>query len=459
MSSTRLGGRRGVARWAAVPALAVILAAMPGSLAAAAGDEGAGVRAPARIAGKGTESTGRRAGKAGGSESGKAAGRPAPKRPSGAAAGKAGGQRAPDRGVQRPARGAQPPARPTTPPGAQRTPRRPENPGGIFRGRSSGPSRPQREGRSSGSLGRGSTPRPDSGDLVRRLRELRSKRQPAPADAPRRLDRDPAVRHDADRGNGATVTPNRRPLGSASIDRFSSRGPGRGGAPQGDVRRGDRDDWRHGDRRGDGHLLGSLVGFLAHGIDCHCNSCKPRRRGWYNGVYCYGPWWYGWPASSITYYGGTTIEVVESLQQCPWTMAAAWDLLAEYRDEAYEAFGCLAEAMPRDGLAAIGLSLSAALLDRHEEAYAAMRRAIRLDPEAANFLPHDDRIQPLLTEAANHYEQQARISYGDLDALFMAAALRYMLGEQGAAYYAIDAAITLGDTDTAALQLKAMIME
>ena len=228
------------------------------------------------------------------------------------------------------------------------------------------------------------------------------------------------------------VSPIERPLGDASFD---------GGY--------------HG-----GHGLGSVFHLLFHGFSCQCSSCTTHTRIYvdhgsgYEHGYGYDSW-YSWLPTSITYYDGAHGESL--VEPCPWTLAAAWDLLARGRDEAYDAFICLHQDMADEGSAAIGLSLSAALLGLHDEAYAAMREAARIDPEALRYIAADDRIRALIREGAHVYEDLARQAYGDIDALFMVAALRIALGEDVRAGYALDAGSSLGDTDAAVVNLRALI--
>ena len=49
------------------------------------------------------------------------------------------------------------------------------------------------------------------------------------------------------------------------------------------------------------------------------------------------------------------------------------------------------------------------------------------------------------------------VEYGDFDALFMVAALKYLTFQESAARYAIDVAITIGDDSPSALNLKNLI--
>ena len=143
---------------------------------------------------------------------------------------------------------------------------------------------------------------------------------------------------------------------------------------------------------------------------------------------------------------------------CPGTVADAWELLVGGSSgAALEAFDCLAGLLPDDGLPLIGYALAASQRDEHEDAIAVMREALRVDPESLRFVPDDERLRGQLMQLVEHYEYRARHQYGDVDALFMVAALWYLLNQEQTAYYAIDVAVTLGDGDASTLNLKSMI--
>ena len=143
---------------------------------------------------------------------------------------------------------------------------------------------------------------------------------------------------------------------------------------------------------------------------------------------------------------------------CPANLGDAWSFLAEGQvDEAYDAFDCLREALPEDGLPRVGFAISAALVAEHEAAVEAMRDALRVDPESLHYVPGDERLQVQFREMADLYQYQARRAYGDVDALFMVAVLSYLLDEPTGAHYAIDVGINLGDDDPSAHALRSMI--
>lgn len=203
-----------------------------------------------------------------------------------------------------------------------------------------------------------------------------------------------------------------------------------------------------------------------YGSALYTKYCAPFYRPWhhrhhYRAWYHYWPWYlhYGltWPTYITQYHSWYGVASYEP-QPCWATLAEAWELLAERRAAAaHDAFDCLSQALPNDGLPMIGFALSAAQLDLPEIAVETMREAMRVDPEALHYVPDDDRLAQEVSDRVQYYEDRARHTYGDVDALFMVAALRYMLGELPAADYALDVAITLGDVEVSTFKLKAII--
>ncbi len=120
-------------------------------------------------------------------------------------------------------------------------------------------------------------------------------------------------------------------------------------------------------------------------------------------------------------------------------------------------FSELVYALPYEGAPRIGYAITTGLLDRDSAAVDAMRRALIDDPEAVRWVPDDPQMREQILILLDVYVDRAREDFGDIDALFMVAALRFMLGETADAYFAIDTAIINGDEDASAFNLKAMI--
>lgn len=164
------------------------------------------------------------------------------------------------------------------------------------------------------------------------------------------------------------------------------------------------------------------------------------------------------PTYNITYTNTPYVTEGYGPLPCTTSVAEAWTLLADgLTAAAYEAFECLAMTVPADGSLLVGLALSAAFAGEHDLAVTALRAAMRNDPVSLLDVPVSDPIDALLAAAADHYDARARGSYGDADALFMVAALRYLLGQDHAAHYAIEVAVTVGDDDDSTGNLKGLI--
>jgi hypothetical protein len=145
-------------------------------------------------------------------------------------------------------------------------------------------------------------------------------------------------------------------------------------------------------------------------------------------------------------------------EPCELSGIEAWALLAEGAVvRAHDTFDCLARITPDDALPKIGLAIAAGLHDEHGEAVHTMRDALRQDPVSLLDVPAGSRLDEQLHALAEHYDEQARRQYGNVDALFMVATLRYLLGDDSAAHYAIDVGINLGDNDESAHILQSLI--
>jgi hypothetical protein len=147
---------------------------------------------------------------------------------------------------------------------------------------------------------------------------------------------------------------------------------------------------------------------------------------------------------------------------CSATPSEAWTLLAGGDSAgAYQAFACLADAVPDDGFRLFGLALSAGMQERHDEAVAAARKAVRTDPESLRYVQvqGDRQLEAVFASLLAHYEHRAVSVYGDLDAIFMVAVLRFFRGELAAARYAVDVGTTLGDDEAIMRFLRHLIAE
>ena len=135
-----------------------------------------------------------------------------------------------------------------------------------------------------------------------------------------------------------------------------------------------------------------------------------------------------------------------------------WDLLvAGNAREARRVFDRGRNVHPNDGLANIGYAIAAGLLSRYDDATASMRIALRNDPESLNEVPDNAKIEQGVRQLLDYYVDRIKSAPGDVDALFMSAALRFLVDDEALAYFAADRAIEKGDKDVSVLNLKRLI--
>lgn len=125
--------------------------------------------------------------------------------------------------------------------------------------------------------------------------------------------------------------------------------------------------------------------------------------------------------------------------------------------EARRAFDREIVNSPGDGLPQIGYALAAGAMERYDDAIAAIRKAVREDPDSFREVPHDGRIADQIRGLLTHYRNVTREKPDDVNALFMSAALRYMMGEDALGYFAISKGIAAGDKDESAEILRAAL--
>ncbi len=190
----------------------------------------------------------------------------------------------------------------------------------------------------------------------------------------------------------------------------------------------------------------------------------------------YSSYWWLWPTTyvgrydywspyeTLSSYSSTlsplSLSPATAAPGCSATPSEAWILL--YNGDSassLEAFTCLADVDPNDGLRLLGLALSAGMQGRHDDTVSAARRAVRVDPQSLSYIQGDRQLDAVFTSLLEHYEHRAIHVYGDLDALYMVAMLRYFRNELAAARYTVDIDLTLGDTDDSSRLLRRFIAE
>jgi hypothetical protein len=179
------------------------------------------------------------------------------------------------------------------------------------------------------------------------------------------------------------------------------------------------------------------------------------RHGYYDWSAPRNDWYVSYRVSAPVYYvAATPSEPALPNIDDAWSVLRSGDLEA-----ARSMFSDLVYALPYEGEARIGYALASGLLYRDSAAVSAMRRALRDEPSALRGVPQDPVLREHFRSLLEFYADRARRNFGDLDALFMVAALRYLLDEPSVAYFAADAAIRSGDDDQATANLKRLIEE
>jgi len=125
--------------------------------------------------------------------------------------------------------------------------------------------------------------------------------------------------------------------------------------------------------------------------------------------------------------------------------------------DAATAFAQEAERYPKRGLPRIGCAVAKAQFGEDAGAVFAMRHAVKHDATSLNQLPLDQPLRDKLGRMIARYRDKSQYTCSPTDALFMAAASHYMLGEFANADSAVRAGIEAGDADEATRVLQRMI--
>ncbi|MCZ6572818.1 MAG: hypothetical protein O7C98_06575 [Planctomycetota bacterium] len=138
------------------------------------------------------------------------------------------------------------------------------------------------------------------------------------------------------------------------------------------------------------------------------------------------------------------------------TNGAGWSLLREgkYAD-AVRAFSNLAAKHPKDGAFKLGFALAAAHTHRERGAWA-MRRALRIHPNALHYLELDEKLKYQVHGLVDTYGA-ALDELERPDEAFMVAALQYLLQDRKAAHKAAVRAARDGDQDQSLTNLNKLI--
>jgi len=153
----------------------------------------------------------------------------------------------------------------------------------------------------------------------------------------------------------------------------------------------------------------------------------------------------------VVYTPGSTAEYGPDL-------TVGWEHLATGRDEqALQYFSNRVQRWGDSADAKVGYALAAAQQNDPTRAVWSMRRAFRIDDGSLGYLPLDSRLYSLVELHESRFVFEAERSTGreQRDALFMVAALRFILHDMPGALDAATEAQRLGDHDTSVRTLIA----
>jgi hypothetical protein len=136
-----------------------------------------------------------------------------------------------------------------------------------------------------------------------------------------------------------------------------------------------------------------------------------------------------------------------------------WDLLTD--GSAYaarDAFARKADEYPTAPKPRIGYAISSALLHDYSHAVAAMKDAVRLDPEALLRVPHNGLLDRRIVDTITNLDRDAdRFGVPPGDVFFTQAALQLTLDNLHAAHAAVEQALRYCHDDPAVLSLRDLI--
>ena len=191
--------------------------------------------------------------------------------------------------------------------------------------------------------------------------------------------------------------------------------------------------------------------------------------------YCYGyPYGYRSRGGVAAYYGTGVLDsipavvviddddpvVVQPELVYVDPLEEGWAHLSSGRSEdALRFFSIQVRNEPGDAAAKVGYALAAADTDDADRAVWSMRRAFRVADTELGYLPFDERMVRLMELHESRYAYLANDSSGrtQRDAVFMVAALRYLLADDEGAREMVDRGRRLGDHDSSWRRLDELV--
>ena len=133
-----------------------------------------------------------------------------------------------------------------------------------------------------------------------------------------------------------------------------------------------------------------------------------------------------------------------------------WTLLAGgEQSSALKTFSTQAQNDPKNGTLKVGFALATAETGDLDRGVWAMRRAVRIDPDALHYLTLDKNVQGIVKKLIHRYEDDGYHTLEATDRDFMIASLYYLLHNAEAA----DRVLPDQDTHTSAQNLDRLIQQ
>jgi hypothetical protein len=152
-------------------------------------------------------------------------------------------------------------------------------------------------------------------------------------------------------------------------------------------------------------------------------------------------------------------QVIDAPRRTISVTGQSWPLLRDgHYQQALEQFSAESQLSPGDGLPKVGYALAAAAQGDLNRGVWAMRRAMRVDPDAASRVSLGDAMrEPLFGMIDSYVLPLPGDGVSDKDSAFMVACLHLIAGEMQPAADAIDRAIAAGDGSEEARQVSRMV--
>ncbi len=132
----------------------------------------------------------------------------------------------------------------------------------------------------------------------------------------------------------------------------------------------------------------------------------------------------------------------------------SWSLLRSGRTvAALGEFANEAHRHPSHGLPKIGYALATSASGDLDRGSLAMRRAMRIDPNAAHYVVLDEELRYLLDRLVKEYDARGR----EPDTAFMLVSLHYLRGDIDAAHAALEHLVETGDRSASTAGLRRLV--